>query len=125
MAELSPLLQRWHKLSRADRKAILARLSDGQRSDLMAMIAAAADGGTHDEAPPASSWTMFSPRMAAALSSIEDQPDTSPATLAMTPAGARLLLDSAREIRAAQVVDEGWSASLRRRWQKWVKDLDL
>jgi len=125
VAELSPLLQRWHGLPRADRKAVLARLSDDQRRDLMGMIAADAEGGTQTEATQANSWTMFSPRMASALRSIEDQPETSPSTLAMTTAGARLLLDTAREMRAAKPVSDSWSAALRQRWQRWIKELDL
>ena len=125
MAELSPLLQRWHRLPRADRKAVLARLSDDQRRDLMGMIAADAERKAPSEAAPANGWAIFSPRMASALRSIEDQPEISPASLAMTTAGARLLLDTAREIRAQQPVGETWSAALRQRWQKWIKDLDL
>lgn len=125
MSELSPILQRWHKLSRADRKAILARLSDAQRNDFMRLIAATVPSGKHSETQLTTSWTDFSPRLAAALDLLEDQPDTAPARLAMTPAGARLFLESAREIRAAQSSQESRVAALRRRLGKWVKDLDL
>lgn len=125
MAEPSPLFQRWHRLSRADRKAILARMSDDQRGDLMAMIAADGEKDGAGDPARADSWTLFSPRMATALGAIEAQGESPPVALAMTSAGAKLLLDSAREIRAAQPARESCIATAQRRWRQWLKELDL
>ena len=125
MAEASPLLQRWHRLPRADRKAILARMSDDQRGDLMAMIAADAEKDGAGDPARADSWTLFSPRMATALGAIEAQAESPPVALAMTSAGAKLLLESAREIRAAQPARESLIAAAQRRWRQWLKELDL
>ncbi len=125
MAEAHPMLRRWHALSRADRKAILARLGTDQRQGLMAMI----DAGNRKidlrskAVETADDWALFSPPLAQMLRALEAGSDSP--VQGMTPAAGAQLLAVAREMRDKNVEPMGWPKRFIERGRQWVKDLDL
>lgn len=127
MSDVSVTLQRWHSLSRSDRKAILARLDDDQRRGLMAMIDAKSRAArAHSPTDTGlKNWAMFSSPLSQLLHALEARTDAPPAELRITPAAAQLLLVSAQQMRDGGAREESWQGKVSRRWRQWLKDMDL
>lgn len=123
MLEPESVLERWSRLPRSDRSAILARFPAPQRQELVTLIAARHRAEPAPRPVSSNGWAIYSPQMAALLRTIEAKPDDPPH--GMTPAATELLLRTATDMRAAQPVHETRPARILREIRRWLKALDL